>query len=491
MNVHHLHRWHWMLVGLILGFSCGAGRMLSDMEDRIGGPGFITQARFENDLRVPPIAGRPYVKGITIRPATTGIDVDIVSFQEMHPETAGYREFHFVAPRPYRPRNTSAPGGQKDSVRDFLKDAAAINPSISFEDAWWRAPRATLGLYTLAGLLLIGGIWPALLRLISKDKRAPSGPAYDLDRFHHDPAGKPSNKTTSEDEERLAALEREMVKGMRDSSYEAPAATTTSTPSVKPVLFMAQDADGVPAVTDRPNDQKDYVGQFYPVERQAPHGFTLVELLVVVGILTVLISLLMPAMRIVRLEAQTVQCAAQLRQVGLALHLYANANKGWLPAWSGWHAWPPRPDEQGPAWTVEMIPYLGSPDSPVYNCPSFPGPRCRNYFLASQWAGRSGRNAMKLSDVTMASRFVLGGDKTNPYLYPPPLGSQLYDDADPDDFGSTGPLLWPWNGGFYMHFKGDNILFDDGHVALFARYDPAAMTFNPHAMEDWPNVTAD
>lgn len=64
------------------------------------------------------------------------------------------------------------------------------------------------------------------------------------------------------------------------------------------------------------------------------------------------------------------------------------------------------------------------------------------------------------------------------------------DDSDPDDFGG-GMLLWPWTGGFYTHHGGNNILFDDGHVALFSRYDKYQMTFNPHRMQDHDEVTPD
>jgi hypothetical protein len=102
---------------------------------------------------------------------------------------------------------------------------------------------------------------------------------------------------------------------------------------------------------------------------------------------------------------------------------------------------------------------------------------------------------MKLNDVTMTSRFVLSGDKTQRGLYPPPFGTNehLLDDADPDDFGGgMAVLAWPWQqGGFYMHRGGNNVLFDDLHVALFSNYDKYAMTFNPHQMQDWADVTGD
>lgn len=59
-------------------------------------------------------------------------------------------------------------------------------------------------------------------------------------------------------------------------------------------------------------------------------GFTLVELLVVLGIITVLVSLLLPALARVRQQAQQVRCQSNLRQVGTHLLLYVNESRGWL-----------------------------------------------------------------------------------------------------------------------------------------------------------------
>jgi prepilin-type N-terminal cleavage/methylation domain-containing protein/prepilin-type processing-associated H-X9-DG protein len=235
------------------------------------------------------------------------------------------------------------------------------------------------------------------------------------------------------------------------------------------------------------------------MSRAAPgrrrRAFSLIELMVVIGIIAVLMALLMPTLRLVHESSRTVRCSSQLRQIGQGIFAYAAGSRGLTPPWGGAFRIDDSNSPLSRGWTAMLWRYTGvKADSPLYHCPAFPlDDRTVTYFLTAHWENLQSPPArsIALARVRLSSAFVLVADATAQRAYIPPFGTHNdpVDNTDKDDSGQRDLVFFGEAGGYNMHRSGNNVLFADGHVRIFKRHDATAITYGPDRIEAWDEVT--
>ena len=198
-------------------------------------------------------------------------------------------------------------------------------------------------------------------------------------------------------------------------------------------------------------------------------GFTLIELLVVIAIIALLASILLPSLNRAKMLARRVNCASNIRQLGLAFGMYANS----------WKAWFPQIRDQGHVplkgiWADKL--YNDSLNNvKVFHCPSVSdriftpnatgGGRKMAYGMEWALGGVLSLGSLfprhKLSSVGEPTRTVLVGENAS-FHHGYGVHNIGWPDAPFNDWGWLDDS---------RHAGKSNILFVDGHVFPYIAED--------------------
>lgn len=206
------------------------------------------------------------------------------------------------------------------------------------------------------------------------------------------------------------------------------------------------------------------------------NGFTLVELLVVIGIISALIAILLPALNKAREQAKAVQCMSNLRQIGQGMAMYYQLDGGVIPWYSALSADNENLDPGHKLWYQRLIDtgcLSGSVSQPssanrLFFCPDWP----------DYQAGQTSAYKMSRGTISYGINLMLSIASLTPGARPVkitqirhPSETLLVVEANSRN-GTQSYAVYPWNYGnpdwghaWAWHNGNCNVLWADGHVS--------------------------
>jgi hypothetical protein len=321
MDLQELKRWHWMAIGLLIGGLWAATQLFYGITVDDGDPDTL-EGPFEmavmSTKEAPSFVdffenGNVYVSDLCLHPAGPDISADA---DRAHPKQAQWvtgtvgrrrfsrsgppawetKRFKYKAALPFVPSKKFdyiagdwVPYGRFKPVAGYVKSKPASYPSIKdYFDAlnrkfgassvkyryiWWEERWAIMTMYPLAGLLLIGGVWPTVLGLMvgaGLGKKAKTDD-YDLARYSGktpSPVMKPVGMTEA-DRLQLAAVEAELEKNLEGFTHPSAGQPVGATAAPGVRKLEAETVDGSKGEPQKAVEEKSFgagAGNFYPTE---------------------------------------------------------------------------------------------------------------------------------------------------------------------------------------------------------------------------------